>query len=49
MFIQVHKIFINLDKSILEPLLKNRKKLTHSDKIWKSICEELNWEYISSI
>ena len=29
-------------------LLKSREKLQQQDKIWKCICEELNWEYIPS-
>jgi hypothetical protein len=30
------------------PLLKSTEKLWACEKIWKSICHELNWEYISS-
>ena len=31
------------------PLLKSREKLHQQDIIWKKICEELNWQYISTI
>jgi hypothetical protein len=31
------------------PLLKSREKLYQQDKIWKNICGELNWEYISTV
>lgn len=31
------------------PLLKSREKLFQLDKIWKSICKKLEWQYISSI
>ena len=31
------------------PLLKSREKLLQQDKIWKLICNDLNWEYIDSI
>lgn len=31
------------------PLLKSRDKLYDHDKIWKGICERLNWEFIPSI
>ena len=30
------------------PLLKSREKLQQQDQIWKKICEDLKWEYISS-
>lgn len=30
-------------------LLKSREKLAIQDKIWKGICEELNWRYIPSV
>jgi hypothetical protein len=33
----------------LFPTLKARDKVWAQDKIWKSICEELNWEFIPSI
>lgn len=31
------------------PLLKSREKLRAQDKIWFKICQELNWEYHSSV
>ena len=31
------------------PLLKSREKLYQQDKIWKCICNELNWAFINSI
>lgn len=31
------------------PLLKCREKLHKQDKIWQGICQELGWEFISSI
>jgi hypothetical protein len=31
------------------PLLKSPEKLRMQDKIWKSICSELRWQYIPSI
>jgi len=31
------------------PLLKSKEKLYQQDVIWKQICKELNWEYISTI
>jgi atypical dual specificity phosphatase len=31
------------------PLLKSKEKLYQQDVIWKKICEELQWEYISTI
>lgn len=30
------------------PLLKSQRKLEEHDRAWRSICEELNWEYHSS-
>jgi hypothetical protein len=30
-------------------LLKSREKLRKQDEIWKKICEDLRWEYISTI
>ena len=30
-------------------MLKDREKLIEQDTIWKKICEELNWEYITTI
>lgn len=37
------------DLLIYFPLLKSREKLFEQEKIWKKICEELDWEYISTI
>ena len=31
------------------PMLKDREKRIDQDNIWKQICEELNWEFISTI
>jgi len=31
------------------PMLKDREKLIEQDIIWKKICEELDWEFISTI
>ena len=31
------------------PMLKDREKRIEQDNIWKKICEELNWEFISTI
>lgn len=31
------------------PLLKSREKLFEQEKIWKNICKELEWKYISAI
>ena len=31
------------------PLLKSREKLHMQDVIWKKICVDLNWEYISTV
>jgi hypothetical protein len=31
------------------PLLKSREKLHQQDMIWKKICEELHWQYITSM
>lgn len=31
------------------PLLKSREKLLQQDKIWKLICNDLNWQFIESI
>jgi len=30
-------------------LLKSRDKLNQQDAIWKKICEELNWQFITSM
>ena len=37
------------DLLIYFPLLKSREKLFEQDKIWKNICKELEWKYISTI
>jgi hypothetical protein len=31
------------------PLLKSREKLYMQDKIWKKICEDMNWEFIQTV
>ena len=31
------------------PMLKDREKLIEQDTIWKKICEELDWEFITTI
>jgi hypothetical protein len=31
------------------PQLKSREKLFEQDKIWKKICDELNWQFIPSL
>lgn len=31
------------------PLLKSKEKLYQQDVIWKQICADLQWEYISTI
>jgi len=31
------------------PMLKDREKRMEQDNIWKQICQELNWEFISTI
>jgi len=31
------------------PMLKDREKRIEQDEIWKKICEELDWEFISTI
>ena len=31
------------------PMLKDREKRIEQDTIWKNICEELDWEFISTI
>lgn len=33
----------------LFPLMKSRDKLIQTDKIWKEICEDLNWTFIPSV
>jgi hypothetical protein len=31
------------------PMLKDREKRVEQDQIWKKICEELDWEFISTV
>ena len=31
------------------PLLKSKEKLYQQDVIWRQICKELHWEFISTI
>ena len=31
------------------PMLKDREKRVEQDQIWRKICEELDWEFISTI
>lgn len=31
------------------PLLKSKEKLYQQDVIWKKICNELKWEFISTV
>ena len=31
------------------PMLKDREKRVEQDQIWRKICEDLNWEFISTI
>ena len=31
------------------PLLKSRDKMYEQDEMWKNICKELNWKFISSV
>lgn len=31
------------------PLLKSREKLFEQEKIWKGICEDLKWKFVSSV
>lgn len=48
----LHKIFQLTNNQIfmnLCPLLKSNDKLIEQDKIWKQICQKLNWHYIPSI
>jgi hypothetical protein len=37
------------DLLVLFPLLKSRDKLYQQDRIWKKICEDLEWEFIPSL
>lgn len=48
----LHKFFqiLNMQEFVERlPLLKSREKLRLQDKLWKQICEELNWTYYPSI
>ena len=48
----LHKFFQLLDKNeylIYFPLLKSREKLFEQDEMWKNICKDLNWKFISSV
>ena len=48
----LYKLFELLnEKTYLKeiPMLKDREKLIEQDTIWRKICEELDWEFISTI
>ena len=49
----LHKFcqLLELDHNIINmfPLLKNMNKVRHQDSMWKFICKELSWQFISSI
>jgi len=48
----LNKFLQLLDKDeylVFFPLLKSRNKLAEQDKIWKKICEEVNWQFIPSL
>ena len=48
----LYKLFELLnEKSYLKeiPMLKDREKLIEQDTMWRKICDELNWEFISTI
>lgn len=48
----LHKFFqiLNMPEFVKHfPLLKSREKLHLQDKMWKQICNDLDWEYYSSI
>ena len=48
----LYKFFQLLNKNdylIYFPLLKSRDKLFEQENIWKGICKELNWKFISCI
>lgn len=44
-FFQLLSLLDQKKYTILFPLLKSREKIREQDKIWKDICDELNWEY----
>jgi hypothetical protein len=48
----LYKLFELLDETQYLPeipMLKDREKLIEQDSIWKKICEELDWEFITTI
>ena len=48
----LHKFcqLLELDELLIHfPLLKSREKLQQQDKIWESICSDLQWQYIPSV
>ncbi len=48
----LYKFFelLELDEyKVYFPLLKSRDRLIAHDQIWKKICEDLHWEFISSV
>ena len=48
----LHKFCLLLEKNeylIYFPLLKSREKLFEQEKIWKGICNDLKWKFVSSI
>jgi hypothetical protein len=48
----IHKFIqlLDIDQYLIYfPLLKSREKLYQQDKIWKNICNDLNWQFINSI
>ena len=48
----IHKFIQLLDMDeylIYFTLLKSREKLYQQDRIWKNICNDLNWQFINSI
>lgn len=44
-FFQLLSLLDQKQYTLLFPLLKSREKIREQDKIWKDICDELNWEY----
>ena len=48
----LHKFLQLIDKDeylVFFQLLKSRNKLAEQDKIWRKICEEVNWQFIPSL
>ena len=48
----LHKFckLLNKDEYLIYfPLLKSREKLFEQEKIWKGICEDLNWKFVPSV